>query len=61
MKVVTHTIALAFGAMLAAIWILGNAPDCPAPANACVPLYNQTGLETWVPSADCPAPTQKGE
>lgn len=56
MKVLTHIIAVAFGMMLAAVWILGNEPDCPTPPNACVPLYDQTGLETWVPSPECPAP-----
>jgi hypothetical protein len=61
MKVVTHVLAITFGMMLAALWILGNVPDCPVPADACVPLYDQTGIEHWTPAPECPAPTQKGE
>lgn len=62
MKVVSHVVAFALGMMLMAIWLLGNAPDMPPAADACVPLYDQLPNEHWSPSPECPAPaTQKGE
>lgn len=61
MKVVSHFVAFAFGMMLMAIWLLGNAPDMPVAADACVPHYDQLPIEHWSASPDCPTPTQKGE